>query len=150
MKPQQQHQSQTRSWMRFTIRTAMLLVAVAALCLASYRVGVDQGRSLGPIVPTNISASNIYTREYDISDIAKSDDDAQLLIDAIRSSVDPTNWDMAGGYAELHHDSGSQTLAVSHAWPGHIELVRFLETVREFATYGGGLDTILENVSVNL
>ena len=136
--------------MRFTIRTGMLLVAVAALCLASYRVGVDQGRSLGPIVPTNISASNIFTRDYDISDIVKSDDDAQLLIDAIRASVDPTNWDMAGGYAELDHDAGSQTLVVSHAWPGHIELVRFLETVREFATYGGGLDTILEDASVNL
>ena len=150
MKPEPQHQPRAQLWMRFSIRTAMLLVAVAALCIATYRAGVNHGRSIGPLVPTSISASNLYTREYDISDIVASDEDTQLLIDAIRNSVDPTNWDVAGGYAELHHDSGSHTLTVSHVWPGHIDLVRYLETVREFATYGGDLDTVLEKATTNL
>jgi len=136
--------------MRFTIRTAMLTVAVAALCLTSYRVGMEHGRSVGPLVPDNISVSKIYTREYDISDLAMTDDDLPLLTDAIRDSVDPANWAIAGGYAELHHDFSSQKLVVSHTWPGHIELVRFLETVREHARYGGGWESTLESAIDNL
>jgi hypothetical protein len=127
----------------------LFAIAFAAAIFASYRVGIDDGRSLGPIVPTNISATSIYSRDYDISDLVKSDEDAQQLLTTIRNSVDANNWDVAGGYAELRYDPGSQTIAVSHVWPGHVEVIRFLETAREFAAYGGGLEDTLQNATTN-
>jgi hypothetical protein len=137
------------SWRRFSIQTAMIAIALAAVIFASYRLGVQHGRSLGPIVPTDVSVTHIYSRDYDISDLAKSDEDAQLIITLIRNSVDVDNWDVAGGYAELRYDPGSQTIAVSHVWPGHVELVRFLQTAREFAACGGGLKDTLRNAATN-
>ncbi len=127
----------------------MIAIAFAAVVFASYRLGVQHGRSLGPIVPTDISVTHIYSRDYDISDLAKSDEDAQLIIASIRNSVDVDNWDVAGGYAEVRYDRESQTIAVSHVWPGHVELVRFLQTAREFAGFGGGLENVLQNAETN-
>ncbi|WP_345319187.1 hypothetical protein [Novipirellula rosea] len=136
-------------WARFSIRTAMLAMLIAAACFASYRMGVNRGREIGPIVPTSISATAIYSRDYDISDIVKSEQDAKLVIAAIRESVDTDNWDVAGGYAELHYDPKSNVLAVSHVWPGHVELVRYLQSVREFARFGRTLDKTLSDASSN-
>ncbi|QDS95672.1 hypothetical protein FF011L_44720 [Roseimaritima multifibrata] len=137
------------SWRRFSIQSALIAVACTSVIFATYRLGLKHGRSLGPIVPTNVSVNHIYSRDYDISDLAKSDEETELIISTIRKSVDTVNWDVAGGYAELRHDPGSQTIAVSHVWPGHVELVRFLETAREYAAFGRGLEVTLEDASTN-
>lgn len=127
----------------------MLAMLIASLCFASYRLGVERGREIGPMVPTSISATAIYSRDYDVSDIVKSERDANLVIDAIRESVDTDNWDAAGGYAEMQYDPKSNVLRVSHVWPGHVELVRYLESVREFARNGRGLDVTLSDATSN-
>jgi hypothetical protein len=127
----------------------MLAMLIAAVCFASYRKGLNRGRELGPIVPTSISATTIYSRGYDISDIVRSEGEANLVMAAIRESVDTDNWDVAGGFAEMQYDPSSNVLTVSHVWPGHVELVRYLETVREFARYGRGLDVILTDATSN-
>lgn len=138
-----------RPWLQFSLRAAMLATLVAGLTFGGYRIGVQHGRQLGPIVPTNISATNTYSRDYDVTDLTKTNDDAAALIDAIRDSVDEQNWDVAGGYAEMAYNSDSRTITGSHTWPGHVALVRFLGTVREFSRTGSPFDRALTDAVRN-
>lgn len=133
---------------RFGIRTALIAIAAFAICFASFRLDVSRGRTLGPVVPQDISAFTIYTRDYDISDIVDSTQEAGLLLMAIHSSVDRKNWDVRGGYAVLAFDSTHNTMSASHVWTGHVDLVRYLTAVRENLAVGRDLDKVLTRASM--
>jgi hypothetical protein len=133
----------------FGLRTALVAMLAIAVLLTSYRVGYERGRQLGPMVPTNIKAQNIYSREYDVSDIVKSEADAEMLIGSLRQLVEPDDWDVVGGYAEISYSSKSGAFAISHVWSGHVLVVKYLSLVREFAARSADLTVILDDVKTN-
>ena len=116
----------------FGLKTALVAMLAIAALLGSYRVGYEHGRKFGPMVPTNIKADKSYSREYDVSDIVKSEADAEMLIGSLRQLVEPDDWDVVGGYAEISYSSKSRTFLVSHVWSGHVLVVKYLSLVRDF------------------
>jgi hypothetical protein len=130
----------------FGLRTALVAMVAIATLLASYRVGYERGRKLGPMVPANISAFKICAREYEVSDIVKSEADAELLINSLRELVEPDSWDVVGKYAEISYSSKSGAFAVSHVWSGHVSVVKYLSTVRELAAGRADLAVVVQDV----
>jgi hypothetical protein len=118
--------------LRYSLRTAFVVLVFAACLFATYRFGFERGRTVGPVVPTSISIHEIYTREYDVSDIANGVQDGALLVESVHATVDPQNWALVGGYAEISYNDQAKTLAVTHTWPGHVAFVRFLDDVRMY------------------
>lgn len=141
--------STRHAFSRFSIKMLLVAVLIAAGTFAGYRRGVDVGRQQGPIVPTDISDSKIYSRDYDVSDIATTDAELETLVDAIYRTAEPDDWAINGGYAELNHDADEGLLNVSHVWPGHIAVVKFLQTFREFAQYSNSFEEAIENACGN-
>lgn len=121
------------SWAKFGLRSSLLATAASAALFASYRIGFDQGRLAGPLVPIDHSASTIYGREYDVSDIVKSESDAEALIAGIRDAVAPESWDVQGGYAVMEFDAGAKTIAIEQIWPHHVLVVDYLHELRRSA-----------------
>jgi hypothetical protein len=119
---------------RFGLRAVFgAMLGVAAL-LAAYRVGFERGRNLGPLVPLNLTATTIYAREYDVSDIVKSEADAQILIASLKERVEVDSWDVVGGYADIRYNAKVNSFTISQVWPGHVSVVKYLSHVREFAS----------------
>jgi hypothetical protein len=133
-----------RRWFRFGIRTALIAVLLISIPLASYRLGVEHGRTLGPMIPADFSADTLYAREYDIFDIVKSKSDADMLIQSLRATAEPKSWDVIGGYAEVALNSDARTLTVSQIVSGHISVMQYLRDVRDSAAGRSDLADVLE------
>jgi hypothetical protein len=130
-----------------SIRAALLATLLLALLLASYRLGIEEGRKRGPVVPTDFTAHTLYARDYDISDIVKSKSDAELLIASIRTTAEPNSWDVSGGPAEMAINASSTVLTVSHVNRGHASVVQYLTFVRDLATKGDDLSGLLNDAA---
>ncbi|MCA9166583.1 MAG: hypothetical protein KDB23_02890 [Planctomycetales bacterium] len=123
------------------------LLMIAAL-LAAYRMGYERGRMLGPVVPATFSVDRVYTREYEVADIVKSEADAALLIKAIQENVESDSWDVVGGYGEVTCASKSGTLTLSHVLSGHLSMIQYLGLVRENMAVGSvGLEVAVQDAT---
>lgn len=115
-----------------------------SLVLVAYRIGYQRGRIEGPILPTNLSTSQIYTREYDVSDILVSQSDADRLLDVVRRKAAAESWAVVGGYAEISFNLENKTLNVDQTWPGHVEVVRCLEQFRDLKWAANSFEKTVE------
>lgn len=113
----------------FTLRTVFLGLFLVALACTAYHQGYRRGREVGPLVPSDPSASNIYLREYDVAHLAKTAQDGELLVNSLRSCVAPESWSVKGGYAVAQFNDDRDTLLIQQVWPKHVEVV----TCRRFA-----------------
>ena len=135
--------SRKRTLLRFGLRTAFLFILVAAIGTASFRAGFERGRAFGPVVPVDVSSSNLYSREYDVGDLVASKVAAKDLVESLRKIAEPDSWDVVGGFAEVTFDDTKKTLIVAHVWMGHTAVVRYLSTVREFHVTGADIKQAL-------
>jgi hypothetical protein len=119
-------------------------VLILSTTFAAYKKWVNDGRAKGPIVPANLDTWTLYTRDYDVSDIVKSESEAQILMDVIYDKCESIRWDINGGYAELAYNSGQIVLSVNNVWTGHVAFVRFLATFREHVRDSGSFDAAIK------
>ncbi|MCC9602304.1 hypothetical protein LOC67_17250 [Stieleria sp. JC731] len=134
---------------RFSVKVLLVVVFVAAAGFGGYREGVEAGRRQGPVVPKDISDTKIYSRDYDVSDLATSEEELKILRDAVIGTAMPEQWASNGGMAELSYKVDESLLQVSHVWPGHIAVVRFLRIFREFAQQSNSFEEAIENTCGN-
>ncbi len=123
-----------RTMARFGLRTMLVAMLVLASSFASYHYGLNRGRTLGPMVPTNLIPDTVYTREYDVSDLVTSASDAEMVLNGLRESIEPTSWAVAGGCAEIQFNTDSGSFIVDQTWLGHFSVARYLSFLREHTT----------------
>lgn len=124
-------QGRFRMLYRFSLFTLLLLMSCTAGYLAGYRWG-GQDKS------DDIAAGTNSSRTYYVGDIVSpspaehGDKVFNELIDLIVASVRPEEWSENGGVGQdLRPFPGNMSLIVSAKGATHVELARFLETLRD-------------------
>ena len=139
----------SRRMLRIGLRSALLIVLCIAGLFASYRMGYQQGRRLGPIVPSTLRTTQIYSRQYDVADIIASEKQAAMVIDVLQETVEPDSWDLVGGYGVVNYDPKTSRIEVSHVWLGHVGVLEFLTSIRDYAAEYPNLEATMDQLREN-
>ncbi len=129
--------TQRRRRLRFSLKSAMVLILLFAVGLGAFRfgrdVGFQEGNQAGFAAGIN---AKIYPKTYRVSDLVlgpipqSGQPNYATLVNEIVSKVQPTSWEEAGGPATLAPYPQNLSLVVSQTSRGHDELVNFLESKR--------------------
>ncbi len=126
-----------RRWLRFSLKSAMVLTLLFAVGLGAFRfgrdVGFEEGNREGFAAGIN---AQVYPKVYRVADLLlgpvpqSGQADYAALMDEIAANVQPTSWEESGGPATFAPYPQNLSLVVSQTSRGHNELSEFLESKR--------------------